>query len=83
MGNAVELGVTAKDVVTGMEGVVTGKASYLTGCRQFLLSPKVSEAGESRDGHWFDEQRLEVLDVAKLELDNEETPGPDIPAPKK
>ena len=81
MGKTIELGVTARDEVTGFEGVVTGDCSYLTGCRQFLLTPPISESGEHRTGHWFDEQRLRALDVEKVQFDNEETPGFDIPAP--
>lgn len=39
MENKVELGGLVKDVVTGFEGIATGKSTWLTGCDQFLLSP--------------------------------------------
>ena len=55
----IELGTTAKDIVTGFEGVVTGRAQYLTGCDQYVLTPKVKN-GAFQDGRWFDENRLEV-----------------------
>ena len=58
----IQLGVRAKDKVTGFEGLVIGKASYITGCDQYLLQPAVEagKADKKPEGHWFDEQRLEV-----------------------
>ena len=42
------------DVVTGFAGLVNGFCEYWTGCSQVLLTPKVSESGELREGKWFD-----------------------------
>lgn len=81
LSKSIALGKTAKDVVTDFAGIITGKCSYLTGCTQYLLTPKMRESGEFQDGRWFDEQRLTVLDDPKVEFDNEETPGFDVPAP--
>lgn len=78
-----KLGQKAKDVVTGFTGVITGQAKYLTGCTQWLLVPSVKEDGGYRDGNWFDEQRLEVLDETAISFDNSKTPGPDLQAPKR
>jgi len=46
-----------KDSITGFTGVVTARADYLTGCRQYLVTPKAqkNKMGESM---WFDEDRL-------------------------
>lgn len=77
------LGSTVKDVVTGFKGVVTGRATYLTGCDQYLVTPPLFE-GKRQDAGWFDVQRLEVdSTVPAVQLDNEETPGADMPAPIK
>lgn len=75
----IKLGATAKDVITGFEGVVTGRASYLTGCDQYLLSPR----GE-KEARWFDGQRLELNTALPLVvLDNSNGNGADIAAPVK
>ncbi|MGN6451310.1 MAG: hypothetical protein ACTHLK_22500 [Brucella intermedia] len=75
----ITLGATAKDIITGFEGVVTGRASYLTGCDQYLISPR----GE-KEARWFDEQRLEVDQFRQLVvLDNSNGNGADIAAPVK
>ena len=78
----IQLGVKAKDKITGFSGTVTGFCQYISGCNQALLIPPVGEKGEHREGHWFDEQRLEVDEtVPAVVLDNSKTPGPDKPAP--
>lgn len=79
----IQSGVKARDVVTGFEGIVTGKASYLTGCDQYLLAPPVDESGSSRDGKWFDVNRLEVTDHNAIVLDTEEDKGACESAPVK
>lgn len=72
------LGLNATDTVTGFTGTITGHCDYLTGCSQVLIVPKVGPDGSSRDGNWFDVQRI-VLNgkVKPIVLKNEETPGPD------
>ncbi len=57
---ALDLGVRARDKITGFEGVVTGIARYLTGCSQAVLTPKIGVDGSIRAAEWFDEGRLEV-----------------------
>ncbi len=63
----IELGTKVKDVVTGFKGTVTGRAEYLTGCRQYCVIPK-SEGNKAAEGNWFDEQRLEVIDNKQVAL---------------
>ena len=76
------MGHTCVDAITGFTGVLTGYCSYLSGCHQGLLVPKVDADGKPRDGQWFDIQRLKVCpDVDRVVLDNGSTPGCDIPAP--
>ena len=74
----IELGVVAKDVVTGFEGVVMGRAQYLTGCDQYMVKPQgLDKDGKVRDSVWFDENRLEVTNHESLVLpgDTERDPG--------
>jgi hypothetical protein len=74
----IELGMTAKDKITGFTGVVTGVCFYLSGCNQALVVPPVSKDGSFKDGQWFDFQRLEIKDKKKITLDNREKPGFDV-----
>lgn len=83
----IELGATAKDIVTGFEGVVTGRAQYLTGCDQYVLTPKATVSGTSfSGGNWFDENRLVVQKKAVVKLPAMKKPGgpaTGTPAPTK
>ena len=79
------LGRQGQDVITGFMGVVTGRATYISGCAQLLLAPKCDALGQFRESQWFDEQRVQLLDEpsAAVVLDNSATPGPDRAAPKR
>ncbi len=79
------LGKKVKDIITGFEGIVTGRAQYITGCDQLLVQP-ISKSGEYIEGRWFDDMRLDVVDDDVLEICKEGKngkPGADIPAPVK
>lgn len=54
-------GVKARDKVTGMEGIVTGRCEHLTGCNTIGLT-KITKDGDKYETFWFDETRLEVID---------------------
>ena len=79
-----KLGEEAKDKITGFIGIIVGKASYLTGCDQYLLQPKCKKHDSKPDGQWFDDGRLEFngSGINKEEVQTEK-PGADIEAPKK
>ena len=77
-----QLGLTYRDQITGFTGVATGHVTYLTGCNQVLLHPKVDAEGKLRDSQWFDQQRLVQIEGPQIVLDNGNTPGPDKQAPK-
>ena len=76
-------GDKVKDMVTGFAGTVVGTCYYLTGCNQYLLIPKTVKPHKKPDGHWFDEDRLEVVEkeVVKAKKVTGKKPGPDAPAP--
>lgn len=59
-GKAMKLGDAALDKVTGMQGIITGHAVYLTGSPQFCLQPKIRPDGTIPDSKWFDEERIEI-----------------------
>ena len=78
------LGYTLRDSVTGFVGVATGYCQYLSGCHQLLLVPPVAADGGYREGHWFDEQRVQLLPAEpRVVLDNGRTPGFDKQAPRR
>jgi hypothetical protein len=47
-----------RDRVTGFVGTCTGFASFISGCDQALLAPKVDREGKHQEGRWFDDERL-------------------------
>jgi hypothetical protein len=83
--NMVRMGSRVKDRITGFQGTLTGRAEYISGCTQCLVAPTVKADGSFAESQWFDEQRLEVIDVkaAPIVLENDKTPGADIAAPKR
>lgn len=55
----IELNSKVKDKITGYEGVVTGRAEYLTGCIQYLVTAqRLTNDGNIANGEWLDEVRL-------------------------
>lgn len=79
------LGQTYRDNITGFSGVAIGLVTYITGCRQALLAPKVDSSGAFRSSEWFDEQRLAVSadePVIPMPSPSNGTIGPDRPAQK-
>jgi len=66
----VKFGRLYRDDLTGYEGRCAGFTSYISGCDQVLLVPKVDKDGKHQYGHWFDDDRL--VDV-KLEQKVERT----------
>lgn len=70
-----------RDKVTGFTGVCIGVVFYATGCNQALLVPEVDQHGQPRDSHWFDVQRVEVIQSNYVQIDNGTTPGCDAVAP--
>ena len=62
MAKDIEIGDRIRDKITSFEGIATGLAEYLNGCRQFLITPeKTDKEGKKIDGLWIDEQTLEVV----------------------
>jgi len=53
----IELGAKVVDNITGFRGTVTGRCEYLTGCRQYCVTPKAKD-GILSEGSWLDEDRL-------------------------
>ncbi len=56
----IELGMKAKDKITGFEGIITGHVKYLYGCDQYCLNSEAKD-GKLSDSGYFDEGRIEVI----------------------
>ncbi len=78
-----ELGSTAKDLITSVQGVVIGKCSYLTGCDQYLIQPIDKEKKKKPEGLWFDSNRLVKVGKKQIHIDTSVDNGPDLQAPTK
>lgn len=58
----IELGMTVKDTITGLVGVVMGRTQYLTGCAHVGICPnKLKTDGSLMDWQWLDERRCSVI----------------------
>lgn len=55
----INLGLKAKDKITGFEGILTGRAQYLYGCDQYCIVPPARD-GKVGEVQWFDEGRIEI-----------------------
>lgn len=72
-----KFGQKARDVISGFEGIVTGHASYITGCDRWGLTPLgVNAEGHTLETEWFDERRIEVISEKAVQLVQEAPAGP-------
>lgn len=80
----IQLGQKGKDKVSGFEGIIIGKAEYLTGCNQYALTPQIDKDGKRQDTEWFDEGRIEITGTGILaeEVKAEKNGGPNRDAPR-
>ena len=42
----IEFGKTYRDIVSGFEGICTGKIEWMYGCTQYILAPKVESTSK-------------------------------------
>ena len=81
-----QLGKKVRDKITGFEGTLIGRASYLFGCDQLCVAPAAKD-GNLQDSKWFDDGRL--VEIGKgFEANDVKSPsnkpgGPDRGAPAK
>ena len=55
-----ELGVKAKDKLTGFEGIIISRADHITGCNTYGLKGGLDKEGNPQDAEWFDEGMIKV-----------------------
>lgn len=66
------LGARVRDLVTGFEGVITGRAEHLSGCNTYGVQPVAKDATDYKSSQWFDEPRLEQISKKVLVIDDRE-----------
>ena len=62
----IQLGQTARDVVTKIEGIIIGSSEWLTGCKTYGIKPSVKEDGTNPNVCWVDEIRVEIIDPISI-----------------
>ena len=55
------LGKKGRDKVTGFEGIITGKVSYLFGREMYVLDPSSVTGRRLPESEWFDKDRIEII----------------------
>jgi hypothetical protein len=77
-----QLGQKAKDKITQLEGILIGRAQYITGCDQYAIQTPAVNA-EVKPAQWFDEGRIEILGegITIKEVTAEAPGGPQVNAP--
>lgn len=60
--NKFQLGDRVKDLVSGFEGICTGRLEYLNGCVQYQVTPKRdTKTGKMIDGYYIDDFQLKLV----------------------
>ena len=60
------LGMTVKDIITGLTGVAVCRSSYLTGCDRISIQPLELKDGKPAEWCAFDENQLEIVKGKKI-----------------
>ena len=77
----INLGDSAKDRVTGVEGIVVGRTSWLTGCDRIGLQRPADKDGKVPDVWWADVTTCERVKANEALVGEEESPAPGGPQP--
>jgi hypothetical protein len=77
-----KLGIKVRDKITKLEGMLTGKVTYLTGCDQYLVQPQ-GDGKTYPESTWIDVNRLIKIKGKRLVIKTDVDKGCDISAPKK
>jgi len=56
-----ELGLIAKDKITGFKGMITARIEYLTGCNRYCLQPTELDGYKIPESNYFDEGQIEIV----------------------
>ena len=63
-----DLGVTVRDKVSGLHGIVVSRIEYLSGCVQYGIQAGINKDGKVRDPQYIDRQQLVEVDKGVYEI---------------
>jgi len=75
----IKLGSKVRDIYTGLTGIAVGRTEYLYGCSRIIVEPTELKDGKVIDAHYFDEQRIEVLEENPAQVSKDSRPSATIP----
>lgn len=77
------LGKQGRDKISGLTGIIIGRAEYLFGCAQYGLVPPIGADGQPSNASWFDEGRIEIVGegIAAQDVQVDRPGGPQRDAP--
>jgi len=79
----IALGNYVKDLITGYEGTLTGRAVYLNGCVRVGIQAEIDKDGKVPDGYWVDEQQIILWSKKENRKCCVKKTGGPMPAPKR
>lgn len=56
-----ELGLQAKDKITGFTGILVARCEFLTGCNRYCIQPTYLHDSKPVEGLYFDEGQIEII----------------------
>ena len=62
MNHKFKLGNKIKDLVSGVEGITTGRIEYLNGCVQYNITPPADKDGKQAESFYYDQNQLVIVD---------------------
>lgn len=63
-----DLGVRARDTLTGFEGIIVYRTQWITNCNVYGIQPeKLDKEGTVKESHQFDEARVELIKEKVIE----------------
>lgn len=57
-----KLGMPARDMVSGFEGIIISRVQHITGCSTYGLAPKASAEGAVKETEYFNENRIKPIE---------------------
>ena len=61
-------GDRVREEVTGFTGIVTRRLESASGNREYDVIPTCDEGGGTREGYWFDENRLVLVEANAVSI---------------
>ena len=74
-----KLGDTARDKITGFQGIVMCHTKWLTGCDVFGIAPRVMDGGKPQEMQHFDVERVDVVERGTVVIGNAEQGAASMP----